>query len=593
MSTWRFILSLFVVFKWPLILEFIAYTITMVLFEQFIGLMQREIFNNLTGDAETSFGLWTLCVILITISVARATALLGTQVLNFANQFTMAALIRRNLFSHIIDDVSGPDVLPKSAGEAISRFRGDALAVIGFLLGLKTLAAKLIFAVVAVVIMTQINPLITAVAFMPLLAIMVVVNRAQGRLQEFRKASRQAAGDVTGYLGEMFGSIEVIKVANAEDHLLSLFRRINTQRKQASLRDTLLSQTLNAIYSNIQNVGTGIILIVAAQSMGTGDFTVGDLSLFIFYLYQIQFVTTGFGRLWAGYKQTGVSLHRLLELVPAVKPEKLSAGTANSLFRSFAETRFDMRRNQDRLRDLTVHSLGYAYPGSQHGINDISFGLKPGMVVVIAGRIGAGKTTLLRTLLGSLPRDDGEIRWNGKTIASPSEFLIPPRCGYIPQVPRLFSDTVRSNILMGVPETAVDLNSALNAAVLEQDMKELEHGLETTVGPRGVKLSGGQQRRVSAARLFVRDVELMVIDDLSGGLDVETERALFRRLLQQDLVAILAVTDNRFVLERADHIIVLKEGKLDAEGNLEDVLRSSNDMRQIWQARSNVTAPCD
>ena len=140
--------------------------------------------------------------------------------------------------------------------------------------------------------------------------------------------------------------------------------------------------------------------------------------------------------------------------------------------------------------------------------------IERGTVTVLTGRIGAGKTTLLRLLLGLLPSDGGEIRWNGARVDDPGTFLAPPRCAYVPQVPRLFSDSVRGNILLGLDEDP-RLATAVRAAVLERDIPELANGLDTLVGSHGVRLSGGQIQRVAAARALVREADLLVVDDLS------------------------------------------------------------------------------
>src|SRR5439155_10676743 len=122
------------------------------------------------------------------------------------------------------------------------------------------------------------------------------------------------------------------------------------------------------------------------------------------------------------------------------------------------------------------------------------------------------------------------LRCTGQLIADPAAFFVPPRTAYTPQVPLLFSETLRDNLLLGLPEQQVDLPAALHAAVLERDIGELDAGLSTLVGPRGVKLSGGQVQRAAAARMFVRTPDLLVVDDLSSALDVETEQILWERL---------------------------------------------------------------
>ena len=151
--------------------------------------------------------------------------------------------------------------------------------------------------------------------------------------------------------------------------------------------------------------------------------------------------------------------------------------------------------------------------------------MQRGDFVVVTGRVGSGKSTLVRMLSGLLNPDSGEICWNGQPVHDPAAFFRPPRSAYTAQVPRLFSEPLRDNILLGLPEDQVDLPGAIDASVLEPDVAELEKGLDTLVGPRGVRLSGGQVQRAAAARMFVRDPELLVFDDLSSALDVETEQA--------------------------------------------------------------------
>ena len=134
-------------------------------------------------------------------------------------------------------------------------------------------------------------------------------------------------------------------------------------------------------------------------------------------------------------------------------------------------------------------------------------------------------------MLGLLPRERGEIRWNGVLVDDPATFFVPPRAGYVGQTPQLFSDTLRANILLGLPADPATLDSAIFRAVLDRDLSTLEAGLGTPVGSRGVTLSGGQVQRTAAARMLVRRPELIVIDDLSSALDGETERLLWERLL--------------------------------------------------------------
>ena len=313
-----------------------------------------------------------------------------------------------------------------------------------------------------------------------------------------------------------------------------------------------------------------------------------------------------FGFLLERYRLLGVALGRLVALLRgpdevranAIAPEELVRLGPSYLRGPLPEVPVPVRTAADQMETLEVRGLTCRRGTGGRGIEGIDLRLERGTLTVVTGRIGSGKSTLLRVLLGLLPRDAGEVRWNGEPVEDLLAWMRPPRCAYTAQVPRLFSETVRDNILLGLPDQDGRVERAVHLAVLEHDVAAMDRGLETLVGPRGLRLSGGQAQRTAAARMFVAQPELLVFDDLSSALDVETEAQLWERVFGDAGASphpsplpegegtgptVLAVSHRRPVLRRADQIVVLNEGRVEAAGTLEEVLERSEEMRRLWE----------
>ncbi|HEY9667867.1 MAG TPA: ABC transporter ATP-binding protein [Coleofasciculaceae cyanobacterium] len=669
------------------------------------GLIIREFFNAIAGNSQLGFSVWGIIALLLATDLGQIVVIFAGRWTKTQHRFTMSSLLQRNLLERLASRpgatplaVSGEASRTVSLGEVISYFRDDADQIQDTIATTSEIIGAGLLALGSIAILLSINVSMTLWVFFPLVIMVGVVEYFQKRIKQYRQASRQATERVTGLAGELFSLVQAIKVTGVQQPMLTQFKNANEQRRQLMVKDQMLTALLKSAFENLVSIGTGLILLVAAQSMqaGVGTLSVGDFALFVYYLPFVTFFLEFFGVFLALLKQTEVSFERMQALLCGVgvgEMERLGDGeqvsktlvqegrrqeaegrSQEAVFNLFErvdyfrhavltqshDTSIDNRKSSRhpnpctdalvahnplylndlwgrrqqlppvkqlsfdksdadgglrlRLHELTASHLTYFYPGTDRGIKSVNLTLERGSLTVITGRIGSGKTTLLRVLLGLLPMQAGAIYWNGQTVNDPANFFTPPRSAYTPQVPQFFSNSLRENLLLGLQSSEQNIAKAVEMAVFDRDVAAMPQGLETIVGVKGVRLSGGQLQRAAATRMLVRQPELLVFDDLSSALDVETEQKLWSRLfalrsqeLNVDSQAVsnrsslssfppsplwtptyVVVSHRRPVLRQAHQIIVLKDGRVEAVGHLEQLLETCGEMQQLWQGKTDT-----
>ena len=554
----------------------------------FFGIVVGWIFDTLTGEASAASSPWTLVLVFGVVSLLRNGVLwTGDQMwIRYWND--QGLQLRRNLLRWLLE-AEGSRILRSSPGEAVSTFRDDVDDLLEYVENWVDLGGLVVFGVGSVIVMMNIDPGLTLLLLVPLLATVVLTQALSPQIRARRRAMRLATEHVTGLIGETFGAAQSIKLAAAEEPVLAEFHRRNDLRRDAALRDTFLAEILRSINVNMATVAGALVLLVSAGAVRDGSFTIGELAVFLTYLPRLTGYLAFFGNIIAQHRRTGVAYERIRALAVDADDVVLLDRDRVPLRGEVGELPPRDRRPDDRLRRLRVAGLSFTYPDSTDGIRDVSFDLERGSFTVLTGKIGSGKTTVLRALLGLVPAE-GAVTWNDREIHDLASFLVPPRSAYTPQVPRLFSDSLAYNIALQEQAERADIHSAAHLAVLDPDLDRLAAGLDTLVGARGVKLSGGQIQRSAAARMFATDADLLVFDDLSSALDVHTEAELWERLFSHRQATCLVVSHRPAALERADEILVMDGGRVADRGTLAELLERSDVMRELWEAEADPPA---
>jgi len=543
------------------------------------GILIGMVFGRLSQGNPVAGTAWGPAILFAVLAIGRNAIIWLGERIWIKHWLEQAVQLRRNLLRWLLE-APGSRVVPLAPGEAVSTFRDDVDDLLEYMENWVDMGGLVLFGVGAVLVMAGIDAQLTGLLLIPLLLTSIITQSLSPQIRRRRRAMRSATDAVTGFIGETFSGVQAIKLAAAEGPMLARLHHLNQARHKAALSDTFLTELLRSINRNMSTIAIALVLLVAASSINRGEFTVGNLAVFLVYLPRLTDYMAFVGDIIAQHRRAGVAYERVRGLAVDAPDLELLDRTRVPLEGEIPEVVLpDI--GIEPLRRLEVRGLSHWFPDGGEGLEGVDLVVERGSFTVVTGKIGSGKSTLVRALLGLVPAD-GQVLWNGTPVDDPASFFVPPRSAYTAQVPRLFSESLADNIALGQRAARERLREAVQLAVLDPDLERLELGMHTMIGARGVKLSGGQVQRSAAARMLATEAELLVFDDLSSALDLHTETELWRRLLSQREVTCIVVSHRRAALQRADQVLLLDRGRVVDRGRVGDLLERSELMRSLW-----------
>lgn len=371
---------------------------------------------------------------------------------------------------------------------------------------------------------------------------------------------------------------ETVKYFNNEVYEAEQYDQNLASLEGARLKTRMTLMLLNSGQSLIIAVGMVGLLWLAATEVARGDMTLGSLVMINAYILQLFMPLNFLGMVYREIRKALTDIENMFALLkkdPAVQdpveaqPLRISGGT------------------------IEFKNVVFSYQPERTIIRDISFRVEAGQKVAIVGPSGSGKSTLARLLFRFYNLDNGEILIDGQSIASATQLSVRQSIGVVPQDTVLFNDTIFNNIAYGRPDaTPEEINESIRLANLDGFIASLPDGLNTKVGERGLKVSGGEKQRIAIARVILKKPPILLFDEATSALDSANEQAILKAFntLSKNHTSVVIAHRLSTVID-ADQILVMQQGEIIERGTHAELLALKGSYAAMWRLQERTASP--
>jgi len=416
--------------------------------------------------------------------------------------------------------------------------------------------------------MFKLNISLSIVTILPLAILVYIYSRYSHIATDYSMKTQKAISKLNSFLTTTFDGIRIIKSYNQEKNQEKAFSEVVQNQLKREIDLVKITSVLKLSYSKISEITVILVFLFGGWLVIKGQLTIGALVAFNSYIFMLVWPMMDVGEFIVQGRKTGVSIHRIKEL-ENFKPEVINI-----------EKPLDIPEKIN----LEFKNLTYYFPNGNTAFKNISFTVKHAQTIAIAGSVGGSKSTLIKLIPRSIDAQEGEILLNGENLKNYDIGQLRQSIGFVTQIPALFSDTIKNNIIFGRENISEEeILRALKISQLEKDLSSFSDGLDTMIGQRGVKVSGGQKQRIAIARAIVKNPKILVLDDCTSALDAETEADLWKSLYDfiPDITVFL-VTHRVSTLQKADKIILMERGEIIDIGTHKELALWSDYYRTLY-----------
>ncbi|WUJ74622.1 ABC transporter ATP-binding protein/permease [Kribbella soli] len=431
------------------------------------------------------------------------------------------------------------------SGELVSRLTTDVGRVLDGVVALTTsFLPDAVMLVGVLVLLLAFDPtlLLIGLAVVPVLAGLAVRQRA--RIRATQQAARAESGQLSGATTDLLRNVRAVQAFGRLDHATGEYGDRNRAVLEAELRAIRVDARWTPVADVLLAIGSALVLVVGGLSVLNGAMTVGGLLVVTAYLRDLYSPVRGLTRLSAVLAKAGASAIRVREVLECDEAvtDRVGAWIAPPL-----------------VEDVRFEKVGFRYEPDQPVLDDFNLRIAAGETVCLIGPSGIGKSTVLHLLLRLYEVNTGRVLIDGVNVRYCRQLTVRNRFAYVPQDPWLLDATVAENIAFGNPAASrADVLEAGRNAQVDEFIGRLPHGYDTTLGESGVRLSGGQRRRIAIARAVVSYAPMVLLDEPTASLDPRSAAAVVKAI--QTATAhrtVLLVTHDRALSAIADRVVSL------------------------------------